>query len=124
MERKDAISWFEIPVADLTRATRFYSAVLGIEFKHEKMGPQEMAVFPYQSPGVGGCLLAGPGAQPAERGNLVYLWSGSALAEALARVEKAGGRIAQGATELPDAMGSFAHIIDSEGNRVGLHAAG
>lgn len=25
-------------------------------------------------------------------------------------------------TELPDGLGCFAHIIDTEGNRVGLHA--
>ena len=35
---------------------------------------------------------------------------------------RAGGKIAVPRTDLPGDMGSFAHIIDSEGNRVGLHA--
>ena len=28
MHAKDALSWFEIPAADLSRATRFYETVL------------------------------------------------------------------------------------------------
>ena len=41
----------------------------------------------------------------------------------LARVEAAGGRIASPKVQLPGDMGAFAHIVDTEGNRVGLHAA-
>jgi len=40
----------------------------------------------------------------------------------LARVEAAGGRIATPKVQLPGDMGVFAHITDTEGNRVGLHA--
>jgi len=122
MEKKDAITWFEIPAADLGRATRFYETVLGVEMKPEQMGPHKMAIFPYANPGVGGCLTAGDGNQPAEHGNLVYLNAGASLKAALGRVERAGGRISLGQTALPDGLGFFAHIIDTEGNRVGLHA--
>ena len=38
------------------------------------------------------------------------------------RVAGLGGRIATPLTELPPGMGCFAHIIDSKGHRVGLHA--
>jgi predicted enzyme related to lactoylglutathione lyase len=37
-------------------------------------------------------------------------------------VEPAGGKIAVGKTPIPN-RGFFAYIIDSEGNRVGLHAS-
>jgi predicted enzyme related to lactoylglutathione lyase len=37
-------------------------------------------------------------------------------------VEKAGGRITLARTALPEGMGFFAHFVDCEGNRVGLHA--
>jgi predicted enzyme related to lactoylglutathione lyase len=37
-------------------------------------------------------------------------------------VQGAGGEIALPKTALPPGLGFFAHIIDSEGNRVGLHA--
>jgi len=122
MEKKDAISWFEIPATDLARAARFYETVLGVEMKRGQMGPTQMALFPYEQPGVGGCLAVGDGNQPSLQGNLVYLQAGTSLKTALGRVDRAGGRIALGQTELPDGMGCFAHIIDTEGNRVGLHA--
>ena len=35
---------------------------------------------------------------------------------------RAGGKVALPKTALPEGLGFFAHIIDSEGNRVGLHA--
>ena len=121
-QSKDALTWFEIPAADLPRATRFYEAVLGSKLKSETMGPKELAIFPYAEPGVGGCLIAGDGHAPAVSGTVVYLAVSPALDDALDRVKRAGGKIALPKTALPEGMGVFAHVIDSEGNRVGLHA--
>jgi len=121
-QSKDALTWFEIPAADLPRATRFYEAVLGSKLKSETMGPKELAIFPYAEPGVGGCLIAGDGHAPAPSGTVVYLAVSPALDDALDRVKRAGGKIALPKTALPEGMGVFAHVIDSEGNRVGLHA--
>jgi hypothetical protein len=121
MDAKDALSWFEIPAADLPRATRFYEAVFACKLKSETMGPQQLSIFAYERPGVGGCLIAGEDRKPAGNGTIVYLCV-AALDEALERVGRAGGKIALSKTALPEGMGFFAHIIDSEGNRVGLHA--
>jgi predicted enzyme related to lactoylglutathione lyase len=121
MHENDAINWFEIPAADLPRATRFYEAVLGTPLKTEQMGPLTMALFPYQPPGVGGCVAAGLGMTPGANGSIVYLNAGKSLDAALARVTAAGGQIVVPKTPLPGDMGAFAQIIDSEGNRVGLH---
>jgi predicted enzyme related to lactoylglutathione lyase len=121
---KDAVTWFEIPAADLSRAARFYETVLAAELKRETMGPQQMALFPCREDGVGGCLTAGDGNRPAGHGNLVYLNAGASLDAALDRVRKAGGKVTTDKTALPEGMGYFAHIVDSEGNRVGLHALG
>jgi uncharacterized protein len=122
MERKDAISWFEIPAKDLGRAKRFYETVLGVEMKHEQMGPQPMALFPYGDGSVGGCVMASDGTQQPGHGTLVYLAAGASLDAALDASERAGGRITLGRTDLPEGLGFFAHIVDTEGNRVGLHA--
>ena len=46
----------------------------------------------------------------------------AALDAAVERAVAAGGRVATPRVELPQGMGCFAQIIDSEGNRVGLHA--
>lgn len=122
-----AIHWFEIPATDLDRAQRFYETVLGCTLRREPMGPGQGAVFPYQreAGGVGGALLCGPNAcAPGASGTLVYLDGGASLDATLARVDAAGGQIALPRQALPPGMGFFAHIIDTEGNRVGLHALG
>ena len=81
-----------------------------------------MAVFAYDDDqGVGGCLLRAP-ATPRCTARSIYLNAAPSLDAALARVEAAGGRIATPRTELPRGHGRFAHIVDTEGNRVGLHA--
>ena len=121
MDAKNALTWFEIPATDLARATRFYEAVLANKLKAESMGPLQLSVFSYDQPGVGGCLIAGDGHLPAAVGTVVYLVV-AGLDEALERVGRAGGRIALPKTALPEGLGFFAHIIDSEGNRVGLHS--
>jgi hypothetical protein len=121
MQEKNALSWFEIPAADLARGTRFYEAVLDGRLTADAMGPLRLSIFPYTQPGVGGCLIAGNGHAPADTGTIVYLQV-AALDAALDRVRRAGGRVALPKTALPEGMGFYAHIIDSEGNRVGLHA--
>jgi predicted enzyme related to lactoylglutathione lyase len=121
MEDKSALSWFEIPAADLNRATRFYQTVVGRELTAATIGSEALAIFPYTRPGVGGCLIAGNGYAPGANGTVVYL-PVDALDAALERAARAGGKVALGRTALPDGMGFYAHIVDSEGNRVGLHA--
>src|SRR5574341_712436 len=119
-----AINWFEIPVQSLPRAQAFYERILGRALRPEQIGEMTLAVFPYDNmAGVGGCLLAGQNAPlPAASGTLIYLNAEPSLDAVLARVEAAGGRVATPRTELPGEMGCFAHVVDTEGNRVGLHA--
>src|SRR5439155_7106979 len=73
MHAKDALSWFEIPAADLSRATRFYETVLNRPMQTETMGPHTLSVFAYEQPGVGGCLITGDGHAPSATGTVVYL---------------------------------------------------
>jgi uncharacterized protein len=119
-----AIDWFEIPVRNLDRAQTFYETVLATALRREPMGPgKTLAVFGSGDNAVGGCLMAGDGTpEPSASGSLVYLNAEPSLDAALARVEAAGGRITTPKVQLPDGMGCFAHVLDTEGNRVGLHA--
>ncbi len=121
--QRDAITWFEIPARDLERAQRFYEALLEQPLRREAMGGATMAVFPAAEDGAKGCLHSGAGAlQPSAEGTLVYLDAGPSLDAALARATAQGARIATPRTALPPGMGYFAHIVDIEGNRVGLHS--
>lgn len=120
-----AINWFEIPVRDLDRAQRFYETLFHRPLRREAMGPETtLAVFPYaQGNGVGGCLYAGPrNSTPSTSGTVIYLNAEPSLNAVLARLSEAGGKLLVPRVDLPDGMGAFAHIEDSEGNRVGLHA--
>jgi uncharacterized protein len=120
-----AINWFEIPVADLSRAMKFYAAMTGMPLRREAFGApgEEMAIFEVDTQeGINGCLLSSPDAQPAQNGTLIYLSASPSVDAWLERVESAGGRVLKPKTALPPGMGFFAHVLDSEGNRVGLHA--
>ena len=119
-----ALDWFEIPVRNMDRAQKFYEALLAKALRREAMGPTKtLAVFGSGDSSVGGCLLAGEGVpEPSPNGTLIYLNAEPSLDAVLARVEAAGGRITTPKVQLPDGMGCFAHIADTEGNRVGLHA--
>jgi predicted enzyme related to lactoylglutathione lyase len=44
------------------------------------------------------------------------------LQSTLQRVVAAGGQVAMGPVALPEGLGFMAHILDVDGNRVGLHA--
>jgi uncharacterized protein len=121
--QNNAITWFEIPASNLNRASEFYGKVIGHSLVRETMGPHELAVFPYErATGIGGCIMAVDYLKPSDSGNIIYLSVRDTIDAALTRAQQAGGRVALGKTALPGDMGHYAHIIDSEGNRVGLHS--
>jgi hypothetical protein len=120
LNMKTIINWFEIPVQDLERATAFYEAVFAAKFQRETMSGMEMAIFPHEKPHPGGALLKADTFKPSAQGSVIYLHAPD-LSAMLERVAKAGGECVLGPQELPDNIGTFALIIDSEGNRVGLH---
>jgi hypothetical protein len=116
----NAINWFEIPSSDFDRAVKFYENIFAKELvKGDFMGTPT-AVFAYEKPCVSGCVLKEEGHQPSTTGTLVFLNANGIFDDVLARVPKAGGKV-QMVIDLPEGMGRAAHIIDSEGNRVGLH---
>ncbi len=108
------------PAADLARAQRFYEAILESPLRAENFAGDDIAIFPARDGGVTGCLVAT--AHPSPHGTIVYLNVDGRLDRTLERVPAAGGQLATPKTELPNGIGFVAHIIDSEGNRIGLHA--
>lgn len=119
-----AISWFEVPVTDFARAKAFYEALLGRPVEVMTMGPSTMGFLSTSPDAVGGAIVHGDGTAPSQSGTLVYLNGGDDLAVVLARVQPAGGTVAGPKTEIGNGFGFFAHFVDTEGNRVGLHSMG
>lgn len=127
MSNPHSVTWFEIPVSDLARATAFYSKVLDIEMSGVDFGGAKMSLFPvagkHDYPVVHGALVAGRDYTPGPNGPLLYLNGGSDLAVALGRVETAGGKVVTPKTSIGE-HGFMAIFVDTEGNRVALHSIG
>jgi uncharacterized protein len=122
-KRKNVVAWFEIPASNFSRAVMFYEKLFGVSLKTEKMGPNEMAVFPYdQESAISGCVISGPAYKSGKDGAVVYLNADVGMDALLARVSDVGGQVLLGKTALPPGMGFFAHVLDTEGNRIGVHA--
>lgn len=115
-------NWFEIPTIDFERAVKFYESVFQIELQRENYGG-EVAVFPGTETSTSGALVAPQeGYVPGPAGAVVYLDAGQDLQPVLERAAKSGGQMLLPKTALPPGMGFYAHILDCEGNRVGLHS--
>jgi predicted enzyme related to lactoylglutathione lyase len=123
---KNVISWFEIPVADLDRATKFYETIFAIKMNALDTPQIRMRMFPIDDPmtGIGGALALAPGFyQPsATDGPLVYLNGNPDVQRVLDKVEAAGGKIVVPKTQISPEHGHLAVFIDTEGNRVALHS--
>ncbi len=117
-------AWFDIPVTDMGRAIRFYEALTGQTLTRLPVGPGiETALFDAGEAGdVSGCLFASPEDKPSFYGSRIYLNANPSIDSLLSRVEPARGKIVVPKTPIPGNRGVFAYIVDSEGNRVGLHA--
>lgn len=118
----NAISWFQVPAVDFSRAVTFYANVLQKPLREETMLGERMAIFPYEQNGVGGAVTQAEYLQPSLDGNNVFLLVEDELDHALERVEAAGGHVMTPKTKLGEDMGHFAVICDTEGNRIGLHS--
>ena len=112
--------WFDIPVEDLDRARSFYAAVLGVKVHKEKFDATEFCVLDHRD-GNGGCLIREPGAITSSGGILVYMNVDGRIRDAVAQVERHGGKVMQ-AVHTIGPHGCRAIVRDSEGNRIALHS--
>jgi len=119
---KRVINWFEIPAVDFERAVTFYEKVFATKLRRDEMKDMELGIFPYEAPGPSGAVCKMPQLQPGPNGTLVYLDAGRDVAPVLARVQANGGKVVLDKTLVSDDIGYIGVFIDSEGNRVGVHA--
>jgi predicted enzyme related to lactoylglutathione lyase len=116
----DRVVWFDLPVANLERASRFYSAVLGIKVSQEKAGNFQFAVLDHGPDGNGGCLVPN-GKEVSPVGILVYMNVDGRIRDAVRQAEQQGGKVLK-AIEGIGPHGFRAIVLDSEGNRIALHS--
>lgn len=125
----NVITWFEIPVVDSQRARAFYETILDIQMHTQYIQEtnEELTFFPSDpdviqatSGRVTGVLTKSAKAKPAVEGTLIYLNATPAIQTVLDKVERAGGKILVPVMNIK--AGLIAIILDTEGNRIGLHA--
>jgi predicted enzyme related to lactoylglutathione lyase len=123
----NVLTWFEIPVADTERAKTFYETILDIEMVKRADGSDEAVFFPFDpnvvqatSGRVTGVLSKTGRNSPSGNGTVVYINASPSIQTVLDKVEQAGGKIIAPKTLIP--AGYIAIIIDTEGNKIGLHA--
>lgn len=117
------IAHVEIPVLDLERAIRFYSAVFGVTFGEIVMIHEaRMAFFPFHEgkDGASGALAEGDAYRPTRSGAIVY-FSVAEMDPVIASAIARGSEILFPKTPLGK-NGFVAEISDSEGNRIALQS--
>jgi predicted enzyme related to lactoylglutathione lyase len=113
------VTYFEIPVTDLDRATRFYEAVFECKLERKTIDGHPMALFPFADgqPGASGALAQGDVYKPTHSGAILYFQTPNA-AETLKRANAQGARTLFPVTDVGVAI--VAEFEDSEGNRIAL----
>ena len=123
----DTLCWTDIPVTNLDRAIKFYSAVLGKEVKKLSEGGSEYGLLPHAEQNASGCLCVrgdsgGVDNTPSANGPLIYLLVEGRLDEAVEAARQNGGKILRARQQIGE-HGFRGVIIDSEGNRIALHTS-
>lgn len=129
-EQTNVLTWFEIPVSDIDRAKKFYETILDIKMIKRGDGENEGVFFPFNpdivqatSGRVTGVLSKSAKNAPSDKGTVVYINASPRIQTVLDKVVPAGGRIIEPKQSFGP-VGFIAVILDSEGNRIGLHSEG
>jgi predicted enzyme related to lactoylglutathione lyase len=115
------IVWVDIPVLDLDRAIRFYSAVLDATVTKQEYPGMSIGLLPHADQDVAGCLHKAENERPSDHGPLLYLNCKGRLDAAIAAVVPNGGKVLQPKHAIGP-YGNRAIVLDSEGNRMALHS--
>jgi predicted enzyme related to lactoylglutathione lyase len=123
----DTLCWTDIPVTNLDRAIKFYSAILGKEVGKMSETGFEYGLLPHEEQNASGCLCVGGDSvgnknEPSKTGPLIYLSVEGRLNEAVKAARISGGKVLQERQQIGP-HGVRAIIVDSEGNRIAFHSS-
>jgi hypothetical protein len=115
--------WIEIPVKDIHRALKFYSALFDLPLVEiQDDGTRKTATLTgTQANGPGISLNQTANFEPSNKGIFVYLDTGEDFTPMAGRVEPAGGKIVDAKTYMEGA-GYYSSFLDTEGNLLALYS--
>ncbi len=119
-KKSNPVVYFEIPVVDMERATRFYSTVFNFKFDTTIIDNNKMALFPFteEKSGISGALAKGEIYKPTKDGVLIYFNTAN-IDETLKLANVNGGQLLYPKTD--NGIGLVAEFEDTEGNRIALY---
>jgi hypothetical protein len=119
-EQFNPVFYFEIPVENIDRAIKFYSAVFKFDFEKQSIDHNEMALFPFNDKhsGISGALAKGEIYKPTKDGVLIYFKTED-IDATLKLATANGGQILYPKTD--NGVGLVAEFEDTEGNRIALY---
>lgn len=122
MTNKNSVGWFDLNVANLDRAKKFYETVFNVELTDAPIewGKQSFFPFNHESPNISGALVEQSDFIPSSNNTVIYFETEDIISEEQ-RIEKAGGKVVQPKMSIGE-FGFISIFIDTEGNTVGLHS--
>ena len=122
MSPTNPVVYFEIPVNDLERAEKFYSAVFNFSFDKEIIDGYGMALFPFEekNSGITGALAKGEVYKPSKDGVIIYFKTEN-IDQTLEKAVQYGGSVLYPKRTDEKYGFAVAELEDSEGNRIALH---
>jgi len=115
------IQWLEIAATDLEKAKIFYESVINLNLTFVDMPGNKMYMFGEPDKmGSAGCIVQSEENTPSAVGTIIYFACEDVAVEA-AKIEEADGKLIVPKTDIGE-FGFFAHFIDTEGNRIGMHS--
>lgn len=124
-KNSNSLNWFEIPATNIERAKKFYESIFSVKLDPmpEMMG-MKMVGFPAEMGNgkASGALAQSEQHKPSMDGPVIYLNANPKIQDVVDRIEKAGGKVVMPSTQISPEIGYMAFFVDTEGNKLGLHA--
>lgn len=122
MMNTNPVGWFDLNVANLDRAKKFYATVFNLELTDAPIEWGKQSFFPFnqENPNISGALVEKTDFVPSSNNTVIYFDTEDNIAEEK-RIEKAGGKVLQPKMSIGE-FGFISIFIDTEGNTVGLHS--
>lgn len=124
-KNSNSLNWFEIPALDIERATKFYETIFEIKMeKMQEMMGMKMSGFPADMGNgkASGALVQSTQHTPSMAGCIIYLNANPQIQTVIRRIEKANGKLLMPKTQISPEIGYMAFFVDTEGNKIALHA--